>query len=293
MTSITSISNRIRKISSIFLSRLTVILSLQTFVLAMSISLALAADVDPQKIRLSLPLPLIPNPSQSLAQHVTTTLLPQLIGSDDQLKQRLGFSSLAQIDNLLLLDPPFKVFRVGLSKLKNYDSSTLNSRLSPILEEENWFMFDPPSNVVWPVRYLFPIREASRPESGCTPASPMDPLRGCVASSVQVKWLRDTGKWEFQQIGRPGLIKKLTQFGNGDTHFVIWIPVLNLHYLAKINGAGQDLMITAIAKDRYVKKPTNSKFPFKQGDEFPGTEVFKQLMRAVEVQQIESNGPPG
>ena len=278
------------------LNRLTIILSLQALVLAISISPALAGDVEIITMIPSIngnPLPLIPNPSQSLAQHVTTTLLPQLIGSDDQLRQQLGFFSLDQIFNLLLLDRPFRVFRVGLSKLTTYDSSTDVSRLSPILGEENWFMFTPPSIRVWPVRYLFPIREASRPESGCTHASPVDPLRGCVASSVQVKWLRDTRTWEFQQIGRPGLIKKLTQFGNEHTHFVIWIPVLNLHYLARFDVASNDLMIMAIANDRYVKKPANSKFPFKQGDEFSGTEVFKQLMREVEVQHIEPDGPPG
>jgi hypothetical protein len=108
-----------------------------------------------------------------------------------------------------------------------------------------------------------------------------------------VKWLRDTSKWEFQQIGRPGLIKKLTQFGNGDTHFVIWIPVLNLHYLARIDYGDQDLMIKAIAEDRYVKKPSGSKNPFKQGEEFSGTEVFRQLRNEVEFQHIKSNGPPG
>jgi hypothetical protein len=108
-----------------------------------------------------------------------------------------------------------------------------------------------------------------------------------------VKWLRDTGEWEFQQIGRPGLIKKLTQFGNEHTHFVIWIPVLNLHYLARYVLGDEDLMITAIAEDRYVKKPFGSKNPFKQGDEFSGAEVFKQLRREVEVQHIDSNGPPG
>jgi hypothetical protein len=108
-----------------------------------------------------------------------------------------------------------------------------------------------------------------------------------------VKWLRDTSEWEFQQIGRPGLIKKLTQFGNGDTHFVIWIPVLNLHYLARYVLGDEDLMITAIAEDRYVKNPFGSKKPFKQGEELSGTEVFKQLRIEVEVQQIVSNGPPG
>ena len=288
------------------LSRLTIMLSLQALVLAMSISLALAGDVEIISMIPSIsgpPLPLISNPSQSLAQHVTTRLLPQLIGSDDQLRQRLGFSSLDQIPNLLLLDRPFRVFRVGLSKLQTYDSSTTRNRFSPIMGEENWFKFNWPTNLVWPVRYLFPIREASRPESGCTLASPVDPSRGCVASSVQVKWLRDidpgtgretgTGNWEFQQIGRPGLIKKLTRFGNGARHFVIWIPVLNLHYLARIDADSSDLMITAIAEDRYVKKPFGSKNPFKQGDEFSGTEVFKQLRIEVEVQHIESNGPPG
>lgn len=270
------------------LSRLTIILNLQALVLAMSISLALAGDVEFFIIRF---LPLPPD-SEILAQYVTTTLLPQLIGSDDQLRERLGFSSLAQIANPLVLDPPFRVFRVGLSKLKNFGlplSST--PLLSPILGEENWFMFPPSTGPVWPVRLLFPIRESSRP-LGCTPPSLADtPTLGCIASSVQVKWLRATGKWEFQQIGRPGLIKKLTQFGGGNTHFVLWIPVLNLHYLARFEGS--DLMIKAIAEDRYVKNPPGTENPFKAGDELSGNDVFKQLKKEVDVQNIVPDAPPG
>jgi hypothetical protein len=273
------------------LNRLTIMLSLQALVLAISISLALAADVEFIDAALSLLHPNVPPDAKILAQKVTTTLLPQLIGSDDQLRQRLGFSSLAQTANLLLVDPPFRVFRVGLSKLKNFQPTSLTSlgALSLILGEENWFMFPPSTHPVSPVRFLFPIREASRPPLGCTPPSPADPPAfGCIASSIQVKWLRDTHQWEFQQIGRPGLIKKLTQFGNGDTHLVIWIPVLNLHYLVRFEGSV--LMIKAIAEDRYVKDPDTGNL-LKPGQELLGDKVFDQLRE--EVQHIDPNGPPG
>lgn len=275
------------------LNRLTIMLSLQALVLAMSASLALAGDVELLSANFtSDPLP----ESKILAQHVTTTLLPQLVGSDDQLSQRLGFSSLAQIANLLLWDPPFKVYRVGLTKLTEFDPAVGEGQWAPILGQENWFLFPldsrfPSDRRVKPVRFLFPIRESSRPPLGCTPPSLADtPALGCIASSVQVKWLSITGKWEFQQIGRPGLIKKLTQYGKGDTHFVIWIPVLNLHYLARFGSLG--LMIKAIAEDRYVTDPSTGN-PFKAGQELLGNEVFAQLKHAVRVQHIEANGPPG
>lgn len=282
MNSTTSISSSsLKKISCLFLSRVTAIFILQAFVLTMSISTA-NADV----VRANFhPAWLSPLPdSEITAQYVTTTLLPQLIGSDDQLRQRLGFSSLAQINNLLLPDRPFVVIRVGLSRLKNYDSGF---PWSPLLEEENWFEFSPPSLRVRPVRFLFPIRESSRPPSGCTPPSSVDfPLLGCVASSVQVKRLSDV--WEFQQIGRPGLIKKLTQYGNGATHFVLWLPVLNLHYLATLGLS--DITITAITKDRYVTDPNTGSL-FEAGHTLSGVEVFTQLRNVV--QTIDTNSPPG
>ena len=275
------------------LSRLTAIFTLQAFVLAMLISTARANDVELADIR---PSPL-PSGSKITANYVTRTLLPQLIGSDDQLRQRLGFSSLAQINSLDLPDPPFAVFRVGLSRLRGFNPPLpVPSSISLLLERENWFPFSPPRKIVWPVRHLFPIRESSRPASGCTSPSLLDSTfpGWCVASSVQVKWL--SGKWEFQQIGRPGLIKKLTKFGNGNTHFVIWIPVLNLHYLAQFDPGG-DLKITAITDDRYVKHPVTidpfvlTNDPFKAGQELSGYVVFRQLKDVV--QAIDPDGPPG
>ena len=120
MNSTSSISSSLKKISCLFLSRVTAIFILQAFVLTMSISTA-NADV----VRANFhPDWLIPLPdSEAKATYVTTTLLPQLIGSDDQLSQRLGFSSLAQINNLLLPDRPFVVIRVGLSRLMSYNSA--------------------------------------------------------------------------------------------------------------------------------------------------------------------------
>jgi hypothetical protein len=275
------------------LRRLTIIFSLHAFVLTLSISTPIAAeDVIFSKMHPAWLSSLLPD-SEIPAKYVTTTLLPQLIGSDDQLRQRLGFSSLAQINNHLLLDPPFVVIRVGLKKLTSFNPSlTLEGQFSPFLEKENWFEFS--SATFRPVRYLFPIRESSRPPLGCTPPSLVDPPAvGCIASSVQVKRLlvEGTGKWEFQQIGRPGLIKRLTQFGDGHKHFVVWIPVLNLHYLARV--VGHELMIKAIAKDRYVKTPPNYVDPFKAGEELPGNEVFEQLKKEVQVHQIDPSGPPG
>lgn len=281
MNSTTSISSScLKKISCIFLNRLKAIFTLQAFVLAMSISTA-TADVDRGQIHLDW---LFPFPDSEIpAQYVTTTLLPQLIGSDDQLRQRLGFSSLGQINNLLLPDRPFVVLHVGLSRLKNYDAS---SPFSPLFEDKNWFeVSSSPSIRVRPVRFLFPIRESSQPSSGCNPSSlVVIPSLGCIASSVQVKRL--SGTWEFQQIGRPGLIKKLTHYGNGATHFVLWIPVLNLHYLATLRLT--DIEITAITDDHYVKDAGNL---IKAGDKLSGRAVFMQLKNVV--QTIDANSPPG
>jgi len=265
------------------LNRLTAIFTLQVFVLTMLISTARAADVNVSNIRL---FTLFPG-SHNTANYVTTTLLPQLIGSDDQLRQRLGFSSLAEINSLVSPDPPFAVFRVGLSRLQTFNSAL--STISLLLEEENWFQFSPPTPAVGPVRYLFPIRESSRPASGCPYSSLLDStIPGCVASSVQVKLL--SGTWEFQQIGRPGLIKKLTKFGNGGTHVVIWIPVLNLYYLASLDTSGVNLNIKAITNDPYVKDPITGN-QFKAGETLTGNEVFKQLK--IAVQSIGQNDPPG
>ena len=114
------------------------------------------------------------------------------------------------------------------------------------------------------------------------------PLLGCVASSVQVKRLSDV--WEFQQIGRPGLIKKLTQYGNGAKHFVLWIPVLNLHYLATLGLTDTDITITAITKDRYVTDPNTGSL-FEAGHTLSGVEVFTQLKNVALT--IDTNSPPG
>lgn len=254
-------------------------------VLMLSVSTAIA-DVDVHLINPTWLFNLIPD-SKTPASYVTTTLLPQIIGSDDKLRDRLGFSSLSQISHLVLPDPPFVVFRVGLSRIKTFDPA---KPFVLFLEDENWFQ-QPPSTFV-PVRYLFPIRELVRPPTGCARPSLFDfPLFGCVASSVQVKLL--TGRWEFQQIGRPGLIKKLDQFGNGTTHFVVWIPVLNLHYLARLDRTGfapPELKIKAIATDTYVMNPTTGK-PFGPGEELSGIEVFTQLKQVA--QPIDPDGPPG
>jgi hypothetical protein len=221
--------------------------------------------------------------SQITAKFVATTIVPQIIGSDDNLRQKLGFTSLSQASGLAVPDPPFAVFRVGLSRLKGFNPEA--SPLKVLLENENWFENSPQTFV--PVRYLFPIRELLRPEAGCPSPSLIDiPLLGCVSSSVQVKLL--TGSWQFQQIGRPGLIKKLNQFGNGITHFVVWIPVLNIHYLAWLHTSG--LRIKAIEQDRYVKNPRTGQW-LAAGEDVSARDVFTQL-KAV-VQNIDPNGPPG
>lgn len=245
-------------------------------------SLAIA-DVDEHRVSPNWLFTALPD-SQLVADFVTKKLLPQLIGSDDKLRTRLGFSSLSQISALVLPDPPFAVFRIGLSRLKTYDPAL--SPFKVFLEDENWFENIPPTFV--PARYLFPIREPFRPPTGCQ--SLIDfPLLGCVASSVQVKLL--AGSWEFQQIGRPGLIKKLSHFGNGATHFVVWIPIFNLHYLARLDLSGPmaDLKIKAINNDRYITHLTGK--PFLAGEELPAKEVFMQL-KALAL-PIPTNAPPG
>lgn len=270
------------------MSRLTAIFSLQAVVLALSISTAIAEtalhDIHPDWLFPSPPEPEI------TANYVMTTLLPQLIGPDQKLSERLGFSSLAAINSLVLPDPAFAVFRVGLSRLKSFDPLT-SSPLSLFLADENWHRISPPPLFppkVMPVRFLFAIRESSRPASGCTYPSLVDiPIYGCVASSVQVK--RVLGTWEFQQIGRPELIKTLTKFGNGGIHFVAWFPVLNLHYLARL--VGSDLKITAIAEVRFVKN-LQTGIVLAAGEEIDGVDVIKQLQQ--EVQTIAGpNIPPG
>ena len=226
-----------------------------------------------------------PQGSEITANYVATKLLPQLIGSDDQLRQRLGFKSPAPINTPILSDSPFAVFRVGLTRLKKF--STTSSGFFLLLADENWFSISPQPSFppkVMPVRFLFAMRELTQPPSGCTDPS------GCIASSVQVKRLSKT--WEFQQIGRPGLISKLTQYGNGRTHVVVWIPVLNLHYLAKVESvaAGLKLKIKAIAKDRYVMNPNTGK-RFDANEELDAEVVFNQLQAVANP--IDPNSDPG
>lgn len=244
------------------------------------------ADVDSHHVNPLWVFSLIPD-SKIQASYVATTLLPQLVGSDDKLRDRLGFSALSQVSQLVLPDPPFAVFLVGLSRIKDFDPA---NPFKLFLDRANWFQQSPSSAV--PARYLFPIREFTRPPAGCALPSLVDfPLLGCVASSVQVKLLPN--RWDFQQIGQPGLIKRLNQFGNGISHFVVWIPVLNLHYLARLDRPGftpPELKIKAIATDRYVINPTTGK-PFAAGEELSGIEVFTQLKQVA--QPIDPDGPPG
>ena len=182
MNSTSSISRRIRKTSGTFLSRLMAIFTLQAFVLAMTISTAVA-DMSFHDVHPEWEFPPPPNATIT-ANYVTTMLLPQLIGSDDQLRQRLGFSSLAQINNLDSPDRPFAVFRLGLSRLKNFDPLAI-SPLSLFLEDENWASVSPSPlspPVMIPGRFLFLIRESYRPASGCAYPSLIDvPTAGCVA----------------------------------------------------------------------------------------------------------------
>lgn len=244
------------------------------------------ADVDSHHVNPLWVFSLIPD-SKIQASYVATTLLPQLVGSDDKLRDRLGFSALSQVSQLVLPDPPFAVFLVGLSRIKDFDPA---NPFKLFLDRANWFQQSPSSAV--PARYLFPIREFTRPPAGCALPSLVDfPLLGCVASSVQVKLLPN--RWDFQQIGRPGLIKRLNQYGNGISHFVVWIPVLNLHYLARYEWPGSsppELKIKAITVDRYVTNPDTGK-PLGPGEEVSLVAVFNRLKEVALL--IPADGPPG
>jgi len=274
MKSTTSTSSINKKAFLDVMSRLMGIFTLLALVFALSISPAFA-DVAFHEVAPDWLFP-APQDSTITANYVTTKLLTQLIGTDDQLRQRLGFKSPAPIQTPIL-DPPFAVFRVGLSRLKTFNPAAPDSPFSLLLADENWFPFSSPVKMM-PVRFLFGMRELP-PPAGCTDSS------GCIASSVQVKRL--SGMWEFQQIGRPHLIDKLTQYRTS-THFVVWIPVLNVHYLAKI-APGPVLWITAIADDRYVTKSLNVKL--REGEEIEAKKVFEQLKDVA--LSIPLNAEPG
>lgn len=237
-------------------------------------------------------VPVLPPPvvlwqdAKALAEHrVLGDILQSLVQTgldDDGFARRLGFASAAEVRGLVAGLPPsiknpFAIIRVDLKRLQKFVPA--QNPLELLLDDSNWFHtfipIPPPNFPVYsPVRLLFPI------------------MVGNVAkSSVLLRFSLNSGEWDVQQLGSPQLINRLTTCGtgltgssaprcDGNTHFVVWIPALNRHYLGRID--------TGIFKITAVFDEPNG---FTAGQEREAKLVF-ELLKLQEAIHILPNTPP-
>jgi len=159
--------------------------------------------------------------SELTAKLAAMFLLPKVVGNNDELARKLGFSGIAdfgfqQLSKLDVL-PPFPVFRIGLDRLVQWQLQ--NPKPSPIwllLEESNFLRWPVP----FPAWFLFPIT-----------------LSGQVKSSVSIAMTANDRTWKIHQIGSPEQIVQLMNHGAPPAYFVVEIPALDRYYLGTIDGS--------------------------------------------------------
>ena len=159
----------------------------------------------------------LPQEAVQVAQHVTSEILPQLVGNDSAFAERLGFHSASEITDSpssLSVEPPFAIFRVGLDRVKQFGTGIPNDFFL-LNDELNWRRFP----MLSPARFIFPIKAQS-----------------IVKSSVTVSLSLTGNQWDVQHLGSSKMIIALTQQGSSATHFVVWVPALLRHYLGFIEG---------------------------------------------------------
>lgn len=165
--------------------------------------------------------------SPSQTSELTATLaakflLPKVVGNNDELAKKLGFSGSGDFASFQLLSkldvlPPFPVFRIGLDRLVQWQLQ--NPKPSPLwllLEEANFLRWPVP----FPAWFLFPIT-----------------FSGQVKSSVSIAMTANDRTWKIHQIGSPKKILQLMTNGAPPAYFVVEIPALGRYYLGTIVGA--------------------------------------------------------
>lgn len=203
-----------------------------------------------------------------IAEYVRDHLLRKLVQEDDGLAQRLGFNFAGEIltpQFPLKLGVPFAVFRVGLKRVRAYQSGSDARTL--LLDESNWLAVGTTPSVYFvPVRFLFPIN-----------------IDGSVRSSTLASVPLSQSNWVLEKIGSPTLIRQLTKHGSGPAHFVVWIPALNRYYLGIIHAG--------IFKIKVIFP--NDPIGLKEGDERSAEEIFQRLQReAIKIDPDDPNVAP-
>jgi hypothetical protein len=208
------------------------------------------------------------------AELVTQQVLPQLIGNDDKLAERLGFTDSDHVvlaGGHITLDIPYPVFVVDLNQLQNWNGLLPSSPgIALIALETNW-LFDPSLGVhPLPAQYLYPILEDQK-----------------VASSVLLALDRtESSQWNTHQIGSSDLIRQIYKVRPpGKATFLLRVPALNRYYLGMIKqeepATPVTFTITAIFDD-----PGTG---MHRGDTVPALKVFQDL--GIEADKINRNDP--
>uniref|UniRef100_A0A832H4S3 Uncharacterized protein n=1 Tax=Oscillatoriales cyanobacterium SpSt-402 TaxID=2282168 RepID=A0A832H4S3_9CYAN len=160
------------------------------------------------------------NPLVETAKRAVRFLLPRIVGDDNQVAIKLGFSGIEDLASLKLgkldVNSPFPVFRIQLDRLRKWQmQSPKPNPIGLLLEEPNFLRWSIPS----PARFLFPITN-----------------KGQVKSSVLIAMSSNDQFWKIRQFGSSSKIKQLIKHGHPPKYFVVEIPGLERCYLGSITG---------------------------------------------------------
>ena len=211
---------------------------------------------------------------------VLQAVLPELIGNNDVLAQRLGFGSandVAPPGNLLGLDHPYPVVVVELEQLQSLPPAQPpppappHAGIAQIAQENNWLIRINPdrSMSIAPAEYLYPIL-----------------FDGSVASSVWLGLDGNDSQWNIHRIGSKNLIRPIHAMQRPGGHFIVHVPALNRYYLGLIaKGPPISFTIKAIFDDPRVG--------LHAGQTAPAWSVFMRLRAEAKTINLgDPNYPP-
>ena len=212
------------------------------------------ADVDPSLIGEAFRSHFPESPfALQLAILTARTVLPDLVGSDNEFASRLGFANASDTNTgLLQVVPPYPVVIIELQQLlaisgecNPFDSN--KNGLFLLARDYNWRLRGP---ALLPWRFLYPIKA-----NGSVKSSVL------IASDVEGP---DNKKWKIERIGSSSLITRLYATATSAGHFVIWIPALNRFYLGSVEVPATNqyrFTLRTVFPDRTLNLPANAVMP--------------------------------
>ena len=188
---------------------------------------------------ITLSQPLITNPEAlELAINFVSKTMPKLLAGDPILSSHIGFASAEDLRSFqvtgAMLDVPLPIFIIDINDIRSF----VRNETQPIeilTKDINWARS--PGETFGPTRLLFPI--GLNDDAADSKSAPK--------SSVIIEYTPQTS-WRVHHFGGPKLIRAVKTYSTHAHDFMIWIPVVNRHYLGRM-GPDLRLKITVLFDD--------------------------------------------